>query len=99
MQYARTTNFANNSISSYYQNCYFVVVATSFHFNEVARFNKNKKKMTISSNEITPYIKKIQKKYDEAQSFLVKNGFYQATKGLMQDIKNANGIDKKTKKK
>ena len=55
--------------------------------------------MTISSNEITPYIKKIQKKYDEAESFLVKNGFYQATKGLMQDIKNANGIDKKTKKK
>ena len=51
--------------------------------------------MSLSPNEMTPYIKKIQQKFDEAQTFLVKNGFQQATKGLMQDIKNANGIDKK----
>tara|TARA_B100000700_G_scaffold18331_1_gene18036 strand:+ start:74 stop:265 length:192 start_codon:yes stop_codon:yes gene_type:complete len=51
--------------------------------------------MTLSSTEITPYIKKIQQKFDEAQSFLVKNGFNQATKGLLQDIENANGINKK----
>ncbi len=41
---------------------------------------------------MTPYIKKIQQKFDEAQSFLLKNGFNQATKGLLQDIENANGI-------
>ena len=52
--------------------------------------------MTLSSTEITPYIKKIQQKFDEAQSFLVKNGFNQATKGLLQDIENAKGINKKT---
>ena len=46
---------------------------------------------------MTPYIRKIQQKFDEAQSFLVKNGFHQATKGLLQDINNANGIDKKAK--
>lgn len=47
---------------------------------------------------MTPYIKKIQKKFDEAQTFLVKNGFHQATKGLLQDIENANGINKKQNK-
>ena len=51
--------------------------------------------MTLSPNEMTPYIKKIQNKFDEAQTFLMKNGFHQATKGLLQDIENANGIDKK----
>ena len=51
--------------------------------------------MTLSPNEMTPYIRKIQQKFDEAQMFLVKNGFHQATKGLLQDIENANGIDKK----
>ena len=50
--------------------------------------------MSLSPNETTPYIKKIQQKFDEAQTFLVKNGFQQATKGLLQDIENANGIDK-----
>ena len=53
--------------------------------------------MTFSRNEITPYIKKIQQKFDEAQTFLEKNGFHQATKSLLQDIQDANGIDKKTK--
>ena len=53
--------------------------------------------MTFSSNELTPYIKKIQQKYVEAQSFLVKNGFNHSTRGLLQDIENANGIDQKTK--
>ena len=53
--------------------------------------------MTFSPNEMTPYIKKIQQKFDEAQTFLVKNGFHQATKGLLQDIKNANGIEAKIK--
>ena len=52
--------------------------------------------MSLSQNEMTPYIKKIQQKFDEAQTFLVKNGFQQATKGLLQDIENANGINKKT---
>ena len=52
--------------------------------------------MTLSPNEMTPYIRKIQQKFDEAQTFLVKNGFQQATKGLLQDIQDANGIDKKT---
>tara|TARA_Y100001968_G_scaffold230943_1_gene213780 strand:+ start:225 stop:392 length:168 start_codon:yes stop_codon:yes gene_type:complete len=52
--------------------------------------------MTISSNDMTPYIKKIQHKFEEAQSFLVKNGFTQSTKALLQDIENANGINKKT---
>ena len=52
--------------------------------------------MSLSSNEMTPYIKKIQQKFDEAQLFLVKNGFHQATKGLLQDIENANGINKKS---
>ncbi len=51
--------------------------------------------MTLSPNEMTPYIRKIQQKFDEAQTFLVKNGFHQATKGLLQDIQDANGIDKK----
>ena len=53
--------------------------------------------MTFSPNEMTPYISKIQHKFDEAQKFLVKNGFYQATKGLLHDIENANGINEKTK--
>ena len=52
--------------------------------------------MSLSSNEMTPYIKKIQQKFDEAQTFLVKNGFHQATKWVLQDIENANGINKKT---
>ena len=52
--------------------------------------------MTFSSNEMTPYIKKIQQKFEEAQSFLLKNGFSQATKGLRQDIENANVIGKNT---
>ena len=51
--------------------------------------------MSLSSNEMTPYIKKIQQKFDEAQTFLVKNGFHQATKGLLEDIENANGKNKK----
>ena len=51
--------------------------------------------MTLSSSEMTPYIKKIKQKFDEAQSFLIKNGFNQATKGLLQDIENANGINNK----
>ena len=50
--------------------------------------------MTLSSSEMTPYIKKIQQKFYEAQSFLVKNGFNQSTKGLQQDIENANAIKK-----
>ena len=53
--------------------------------------------MSLSQNEMTPYIKIIQQKFDKAQTFLVKNGFHQATKGLLQDIENANGINKKTK--
>ena len=53
------------------------------------------KKMTLSPNEMTPYIRKIQQKFDEAQMFLMKNGFHQATKGLLQDIENANGMNKK----
>ena len=53
--------------------------------------------MTLSPNEMTPYIRKIQHKFDEAQTFLEKNGFHQATKGLLQDIQDANGIDKKTR--
>ena len=53
--------------------------------------------MTLSPNEMTPYIRKLQQKFDEAQTFLVKNGFHQATKGLSQDIQDANGIDKKTR--
>ena len=53
--------------------------------------------MSLSPNEMTPYIKKIQQKFDEAQTFLVRNGFQKATKGLLQDIENANGINKKTK--
>ena len=55
-----------------------------------------KKKMTLSPNEMTPYIRKIQQKFDKAQRFFMKNGFHQATKGLLQDIENANGIDKKS---
>ena len=55
--------------------------------------------MTLSSSEMIPYIKKIHQKFNEAQSFLLKNGFNQAIKSLMQDIENANGIDKKTKYK
>ena len=53
--------------------------------------------MSLSPNEMTPYIKKIKQKFDEAQTFLVKNGFHQATKGLLQDIANAYLINKKTK--
>ena len=53
--------------------------------------------MSLSPNEMTPYIKTIQQKFDEAQTFLRKNGFHQASKGLLQDIENANGINKKTK--
>ncbi len=52
--------------------------------------------MSLSPNEMTPYKKKIQHKFDEAQTFLVKNGFHQAIKGLLQDIESANGINKKT---
>ena len=51
--------------------------------------------MSLSPNEMTPYIKKIQQKFDEALMFLVKNGFHQATKGLLQDIENANDKIKK----
>ena len=51
--------------------------------------------MSLSPNEMTPYIKKIHQKFDEAQTFLVKNGFHQATKGLLQDIENANRINTK----
>ena len=53
--------------------------------------------MTLSPNEMTPYIRKIQQKFDEAQTFLEKIGFHQATKGLLQDIQYANGKDKKTR--
>ena len=53
--------------------------------------------MSLSPIEMTPYIKKIHQKFDEAQAFLEQNGFHQATKGLLQDIENANGINKKTK--
>ena len=53
--------------------------------------------MTLSPNEMTPYIRKIQQKFEDAQSFLLKNGFQQATKGLLQDIENANGTNTKTK--
>ena len=52
--------------------------------------------MTLTPNEMTPYSRKIHQKFDEAHTFLVKNGFHQATKGLLQDIENANGIHKKT---
>ena len=31
----------------------------------------------------------------EAQMFLMKNGFNNATKGLLQDIEDGNGINKK----
>ena len=51
--------------------------------------------MTFSQNEMTPYIRKIQQKFDEAQIFLVSNGFHQATNGLLQDIENDKGINKK----
>ncbi len=51
--------------------------------------------MSLSPNEMTPYIKKIHQKFDESQTFLVKNGFLLATKGLLQDIENASGINKK----
>ena len=53
--------------------------------------------MSLSPNEMTHYIRKIQQKFDESQTFLEKNGFHQATKGLLQDIQDANGIDKKTR--
>tara|TARA_B100000945_G_scaffold144373_1_gene115566 strand:- start:881 stop:1084 length:204 start_codon:yes stop_codon:yes gene_type:complete len=52
--------------------------------------------MTLSPNEMTPYIRKIQQKFEEAQTFLVKNGFNKVTKGLLHDLKSANGINKKT---
>ncbi len=51
--------------------------------------------MTLSSSDLTPYRKKIQQKFDEGQSFLVKSGFNQASKGLLQDIEYANGINNK----
>ena len=35
-----------------------------------------KKKMTLSPNEMTPYIRKIEQKFDEALMFLMKNGFH-----------------------
>ena len=74
---------------------------SSCHFISFGRksniLKEDKKKMTFSPNEMTPYIRKIQKKFDEAQTFLEKNGFHEATKGLLQDIENANGINKKTK--
>lgn len=50
--------------------------------------------MSLFPNEITPYLKKIKQDFDEAQKFSVKNGFLQATKGLLQRIKNASGINK-----
>ena len=53
--------------------------------------------MTLSPNEMIAYIRKIQQKFDEDQTFLEKNGFHPDTKGLLQDIQDANGIDKKTK--
>tara|TARA_B100000579_G_scaffold435669_1_gene459532 strand:- start:2280 stop:2441 length:162 start_codon:yes stop_codon:yes gene_type:complete len=53
--------------------------------------------MTSSTNEMTPYIKKIHQKFDDAQSFLTKNGFKESTKGLLQDIENATRINKKLK--
>ncbi len=34
-----------------------------------------KKKMTLSPNEMTPYIRKIQQKSDEAQMFIMKITF------------------------
>ena len=43
---------------------------------------------------MAPYIRKIQQEFDEAQMFLLKNGFHKATKGLLQEIENANGMDK-----
>ena len=52
--------------------------------------------MTLSPNEMTPYIRKIQQKFDEAQKFLLRNGFHQASKGLLQDIENVNNINKET---
>ena len=52
--------------------------------------------MTLSPNEMTPYIRKIQQKYNQAQTFLIKNGFHQVTKGLLEDIKNTNRIENKT---
>ncbi len=52
--------------------------------------------MTLSPNDMTPYTRKIQQKFNEAQTFLLKNGFHQATKGLLQDIENTNGINKKS---
>ena len=51
--------------------------------------------MSFSSNDMTPYTKKIQQKFYAAQSYLVKNGFTQAVKGLIKDIEDANEIDKK----
>ncbi len=47
--------------------------------------------MTLLPNKITPYKRKIKRKFDEPQTFLVKNGFQLATKGLLKDIENANG--------
>ena len=51
--------------------------------------------MTLSSKKNDPIHKRNSTEIDEAQTFLVKNGFHQATKGLIQDIKNTNGIYKK----
>ena len=50
--------------------------------------------MTFSPNEMTPYIKKIQQKFDEAQTFLLNYYFHKVTTGLLKDIFNSNGIDK-----
>ncbi len=43
--------------------------------------------MNFSYNEMTPYIRNIQQKFVEAQTFLVKNGFHKAAKGYLQGIK------------
>tara|TARA_Y100001968_G_scaffold303487_1_gene317694 strand:+ start:605 stop:757 length:153 start_codon:yes stop_codon:yes gene_type:complete len=50
--------------------------------------------MTLSQKEMTPYLRKIQHKFCEAQRYLVKNGFHQATKDLLEDIENANQVNK-----
>jgi len=54
------------------------------------------KKMTLSQNEMTPNMRKIQQKFEVAQTFLMKNGIDQETKDLSLEIENANGINKKT---
>ena len=37
----------------------------------------------------TPYTKKIQKKFEQAKSFLKSNGFSTTSKGILQDILSA----------